>query len=95
MLRARYAATFEAYAEVFTAAVLDEARAITGLSVPVEVKAESDPEATWWDDPADTLNPTHGDDVLMWYLWEAARRRTPLPTTLVDVDERPSSIYDD
>ena len=85
LLRARYAATFQAYAEAFTAAVLDTARAI-GLAVDVDVKAETDPEATWWD-PTDTLNPTEDDasDALAWHLWAAARERVPLPRALVDI----------
>ena len=85
-LRARYAATFQAYAEAFTAAVLDSARAIDGLTVAVEVKAETNPEATWWD-PTDTLNPTEDDasDALAWHLWAAARDRVPLPRALVEI----------
>ena len=84
-LRARYAATFQAYAEAFTAAVVDEARAIEGLSVPVEVKAQTDPEATWWD-PTDTINPDdYGSDALAWRLWSAARDRVPVPSVLVEV----------
>lgn len=86
VLRARYYATFEAYAEAFTAAVLDEARAIEGLSVPVEVQVQTDPEATWWD-PADTTNPDdYGSDALAWRLWSAARDRVPVPAALVEVD---------
>jgi hypothetical protein len=84
-LRARYAATFQAYAEAFTAAVLDEARTIEGLSVPVEVQAQTDPKATWWD-PTDTINPDdYGSDALAWHLWAAARDRVPLPRALVDI----------
>lgn len=85
LLRARYAATFQAYAEAFTAAVLDTARAI-GLTVAVEVKAETNPEATWWD-PTDTINPADDErgDALAWHLWEAAHDRVPLPRALVDI----------
>jgi len=86
-LRARYFATFQAYAEAFTAAVLDEARAIEGLSVPVEVQAQTDPEATWWD-PTDTTNPDDDEyqsDPLAWRLWSAARDRVPVPNVLVEV----------
>ena len=85
-LRARYAATFQAYAEAFTAAVLDSARAIDGLTVAVEVKAETNPEATWWD-PTDTINPTEDDasDALAWHLWAAARERVPLPHALIEI----------
>ena len=84
-LRARYAATFQAYAEAFTAAVLDEARSIEGLSVPVEVQAQTDPEATWWD-PTDTTNPDdYGSDALAWRLWSAARDRVPVPSALDEV----------
>mgnify|MGYP001582668538 CR=1 FL=1 len=84
-LRARYAATFEAYAEAFTAAVVEEARTIEGLSVPVEVKVQTDPEATWWD-PTDTTNPDdYGSDALAWRLWSAARDRVPVPSVLVEV----------
>jgi hypothetical protein len=85
LLRARYAATFQAYAEAFTAAVLDTARAI-GLAVDVEVKAETDPEAGWWD-PTDTINPADDErgDALAWHLWAAARDRVPLPRALVEI----------
>lgn len=86
LLRARYAATFHAYAEAFTVAVLDEAHAIDGLTVAVEVKADTNPEATWWD-PTDTINPTDDDasDALAWHLWSAARERVPLPRALVEI----------
>lgn len=85
LLRARYAATFQAYAEAFTAAVLDTARAI-GLAVDVDVKAETDPEAGWWD-PTDTINPADDErgDALAWHLWEVAHDRVPLPRALVDI----------
>ena len=85
LLRARYAATFQAYAEAFTAAVLDTARAI-GLAVDVEVKAETDPEAGWWD-PTDTINPADDErgDALARHLWEAAHDRVPLPRALVEI----------
>ena len=85
LLRARYAATFQAYAEAFTAAVLDTARAI-GLAVDVDVKAETDPEAGWWD-PTDTINPADDErgDALAWHLWEAAHDRVPLPRALVEI----------
>ena len=85
LLRARYAATFQAYAEAFTAAVLDTARAI-GLAVDVDVKAETDPEAGWWD-PTDTINPADDErgDALAWHLWAAARDRVPLPRALVEI----------
>ena len=85
-LRARYAATFQAYAAAFTAAVLDSARAIDGLTVAVEVKAETNPEATWWD-PTDTINPTEDDarDALAWHLWAAARDRVTPPRALIEI----------
>ncbi|MCE1174474.1 MAG: hypothetical protein LWW77_07695 [Propionibacteriales bacterium] len=85
LLRARYAATFQAYAEAFTAAVLDTARAI-GLTVAVEVKAETNPEAGWWD-TTDTINPADDErgDALAWHLWEVAHDRVPLPRALVDI----------
>ncbi len=88
LLHARYADTFQAYAEAFTAAVLDTARAI-GLTVAVEVKAETNPEATWWD-RTDTINPTDDDasDALAWHLWAAARDRVPLPRALVEIPPR-------
>jgi hypothetical protein len=85
LLRARYAATFQAYAEAFTAAVLDTARAI-GLTVAVEVKAETNPEAGWWD-TTDTINPADDErgDALARHLWEAAHDRVPLPRALVEI----------
>ena len=83
--RARYAATFRSYAEAFTAAVVEEARTIEGLSVPVEVQVQADPEATWWY-PSDTVNPgDSGSDALAWRLWSAARDRVPVPSALVEV----------
>ncbi len=87
VLRARYFATFEAYAEAFTAAVLDEARAIEGLSVPVEVQVQTDPEAGWWG-TTDTTNPVDDEyqsDPLAWRLWSAARDRVPVPSVLVEI----------
>ncbi|GEM_PF-2492849 len=86
LLRARYAATFQAYAEAFNAAVLDEARTIDGLTVAVEVQAETNPEAGWWD-PTDTINPADDErgDALAWHLWAAARDRVPLPRALVEI----------
>lgn len=83
VLRARYAATFEAYAAAFTAAVLDEARTI-GLSVPVAVEARTDPEDPWWE-PTDTTNPDAESDPLAWLLWSAARDRLPVPSVLVEI----------
>lgn len=80
-MRRRYAAVFEAYAKAVEAAVRDEATEV-GLTVPVEVRAETDPEATWWD-TGDTINPTddyESGDALVWHLWAAARARVPLPT---------------
>jgi len=55
--------------------------------VPVEVKAETDPEASWWD-KGDTINPQEWDedDDLAWRLWAAARQRVGLPT----LDETPT-----
>lgn len=90
VLRARYRATFETYARAFTAAVLDEARGIEGLSVPVEVKVQSDPEATWWS-TGDTINPYDDGqgDALVWRLWSSARDRVPLPTVLGDITQEP------
>lgn len=83
-LRARYATTFAAYAETFTAAVLEEAGTIEGLSVPVDVTAQTDPEATWWDS-TDMINPDADDsDSLTWRLWSAARNRVPLPSQLAE-----------
>lgn len=86
-LRARYAATFEAYAETFTAAVLDEARAIDGLAVELVVEVNTDPEATWWDDATVKGNPVDADcsDPLAWHLWAAARDRLGLPHALVEI----------
>lgn len=86
-LRGRYAATFAAYAEAFTAAVLDEARTIGGLTVAVEVQVDADPEATW-SDAKHTTNPVDNEyesDPLAWRLWSAARDRVPLPRVLVDL----------
>jgi len=78
-LRRRYTTAFEAYGERFTEAVRAAAEQIHGLTVPVEVQAESDPEASWFD--GDTIN-SHGwdDDKLASHLWEAARQRVGLPT---------------
>lgn len=91
-LRRRYRAAFEAYAEAFTAAVLDAARAIDGLTVPVKVKAETDPEATWWD-TSDTINPADDDqgDALVWHLWATARDQVALPTLDDSIDHSRST----
>lgn len=80
-LRRRYTEAFEAYAQRFAAAVVEAAHGIEGLSVPVEVKAESDPEASWWQDE-DTTNPQEWDedDELACRLWAAARQRAGTPS---------------
>lgn len=83
-LRARYAATFEAYAAAFTAAVLDEASTIEGLTVAVDVQARTDPEEPWWG-PTDTTNPDAESDPLAWRLWSAARDRLPVPSSLIEI----------
>lgn len=85
-LLGRYAATFAAYAEAFTAAVLEEARTIRGLTVAVEVQVDADPEATW-SDATHTTNPVdeYESDSIVWRLWSAARDRVPLPRELVDL----------
>ena len=76
----RYTAAFEAYAERFTAAVREAAQDIQGLTVPVEVQTDTDPDASWLDG-SDTIN-SHGwdQDNLASHLWEAARQRVGLPT---------------
>jgi hypothetical protein len=86
-MRRRYAEAFEAYSQRFAAAVLDAAHAIPGLTVPVEVKAITTPDATWWD-AEDTRNPQEWDDgdELAGRLWSAARGRVGLP----HLDEQPS-----
>lgn len=85
-LRRRYTEAFEAYAARFTAAVRDAAQDIQGLTVPVEVQADTDPDASWFNG-GDTINPDEwDDDKLAWQLWEAARQRVGLPT----LDERPA-----
>lgn len=80
-LRERYRSAYQSYAGAFTAAVLEEAKAIDGLSVAVEVRAEIDPEATWWN-PREVRNPDDDDqgDALAWHLWHAARARVGDPT---------------
>lgn len=78
-LRRRYTQAYEAYATRFTAPVLDAARAIPGLTAPVEVQADTDPEASWTDH-GDTSNPNEWDDSLAWHLWETARQRIGPPT---------------
>lgn len=79
-LRRRYTNAFETYAQRFTTAVIEAAQGIEGLSVPVEVKTETDPEASWWHDQ-DTTNPHEWDedDELAGRLWAAARQRVGTP----------------
>jgi len=80
-LRDRWAGEYARFAEAFTAAVLAQAAAIPGLTVPVTVEATTDPDARTdrglphpggWDDP--------DPDPLVWRLWCAALDTTPLPT---------------
>lgn len=80
-LRRRYTEAFEAYAEQFTAAVRDAAQNIQGLTAPVDVQTDTDPDASWFDSNGDTVN-SHGwdQDNLASHLWEAARQRVGLPT---------------
>jgi hypothetical protein len=79
-LRRRYTEAYEAYAQRFAAAVAEAAEGIEGLSVPVEVKAETDPEASWGHDQ-ETTNPQEWaeDDELACRLWAAARQRAGVP----------------
>ncbi len=75
-LTARYRMTFTAYAQVFTAAVTQAARTIDGLSAPIEMVTEIDPEA--WAGPPQ--NPTLFDhDRLVWRLWSTAYQQVGLP----------------
>ncbi|MGL4177520.1 MAG: hypothetical protein ACRCSN_15750 [Dermatophilaceae bacterium] len=79
-LRRRYVAAFETYGQRFTAAVNAAAREVPGLAVPVEVRVEADPRASWWD-PGEVVNPQEWDEVdeLAWRLWTVARQRVGLP----------------
>ncbi len=75
-LTARYRTAYTAYAQAFTVAVTEAAQAIEGLSVPVEVITETDPEA--WSGLID--NPIDLDgDPLVWQLWSTAYDRLGLP----------------
>lgn len=84
-LRRRYAKAYEAYAQRFTAAVREAARDMSALTVPVEIQAVTDPDASWWS-PADITNPDpdewedHQNDEFAGQLWKAARTQTGLPT---------------
>lgn len=75
-LTARYRTAYTTYAQAFTAAVTEAAQAIEGLTVPVEVVTEADPEG--WSSEID--NPTDiGGDPLVWQLWSTAFDRVGLP----------------
>lgn len=83
-LRRRYAKAYETYAQRFTAAVRDVAADLPALKVPVEVRATTDPEASWWS-PGDVTNTNlwldedeQGDE-LASQLWAAARVHVGLP----------------
>lgn len=79
-LRRRNAEAFAAYGQLFTAAVLDAAQDLKGLTVKVQVETDTDPDATWWRE-GDVANPREWDedDQLAWRLWDAARQRGGLP----------------
>ena len=75
-LTARYRTAYTTYAQAFTAAVTEAAKTIDGLTVPVEVITEADPEG--WSSEID--NPTDVDgDPLVWQLWSTAFDQVGLP----------------
>lgn len=78
-LRRRYTAAYQAYADQFAGAVRAAVQGIQGLTVPVEIQAETEPDASWTQD-GDTTNPDEWGDTLVWRLWETARERAGLPT---------------
>lgn len=94
-LRRRYTEAYTDYATRFATVIAEEARTIRGLilggvngptddgvhrlRVPVEVVADTDPDASYGS-PVD--NPDHWDDdhdPLVWDLWNRARNRLGLP----------------
>ena len=78
-LRRRYTAAYQAYAEQFSTEVRAAAQDIQGLTVPIEIQTQPDPDASWTQD-GDTTNPDEWGDTLVWRLWDTARQRVGLPT---------------
>jgi len=85
IVEARWGTRYAAYAEAFAAALAQEAAQIEGLRVPVTLRANTALDGAGPDglyDP-DTENPDEYDpdaDLLVFRLWDAARRAVPLPT---------------
>ncbi|HPZ50966.1 MAG TPA: hypothetical protein PLA44_14035 [Propionibacteriaceae bacterium] len=77
-LSARYAAAYQHYADQFTAAVHEAAKALN-LSVQVEVVTDTDPDGFELDNPHEWLYGDDDTDPLVWQLWSAARDRAGLP----------------
>ena len=86
-IEGRYAAEFAAYAERFTAAVLDVAAEMGGAALRVPVEADTDPQSSWWSDDALVNTPASiNQEDLAHELWHAAHDRVALPN--VDIDSR-------
>jgi len=77
-LSARYSAAYQHYADQFTAAVHETAKA-WNLSVPVEVVTDTDPDGFELDNPHEWPYGDADADPLVWRLWSAARDRAGLP----------------
>ena len=86
---ARYSHEYQLYAHRFTTAVHTCAQQQPGLTVRIEVHADTDPNSAWWTAPAIT-NPTPDDgDQLALRIWQAAHDATPLPN--VDIWRHPAA----
>lgn len=88
-IEGRYAAEFAAYAERFTAAVVDATAEIGGPAPRVLVEADTDPQSSWWSEDATVNTPALIDpEDLAHEVWHAAHDLVALPN--VDIDLRSS-----
>jgi len=90
VVTARYTHEYLVYAERFTTAARAYTQQLAGLTVPLEVDADTSPYSRWWTATAITNPTTSAGDALALRIWRAAHDATPLPN--VDVWLGPSTL---
>ncbi len=76
---ARYTTEYLLYADRFTAAACGYAGQLPGLTVRVEMHADTNPNNAWWTATAVTNPTANSSDPLSLQIWQAAHDATPLP----------------